>query len=444
MRVQDVIRHKRDGESLADAEIREFIAGVADGSVPDYQAAALLMAIFFRGLEEHELSVWADAMLHSGRVMDLSAISGAKVDKHSTGGVGDKVSICLAPLVAACGIHVPMISGRGLGHTGGTLDKLEAIPGFSTDASPERFAEIVADAGLSLIGQTADLAPADKKLYALRDVTGTVESIPLIASSIMSKKLAEGIDALVLDVKLGSGAFMKERDQARALAQTIIGIGRHAGKKVTAFITDMNQPLGREVGNASETREAIEILMGQGPDDLWDLTRTLGVEMLLLGGAAKDEAEAGAAIDKARADGSALSRLRRCAELQGADVAAIDDPQKLPTAPSHEDILVQGDGGVLTTINTEQIGIAGMTLGAGRKRVEDIIKPGVGLTMHARLGDRLTRGDRLVTLHHDDPAKAAEAERIVREACHLAESDRDLSDTARGEGAPPLIYEVLR
>ncbi|PID39805.1 MAG: thymidine phosphorylase [Proteobacteria bacterium] len=434
MRIQDLIRQKRDGEVLAEDGIRTFIQGVADGSVPDYQAAALLMAIYLQGLRPGELSIWADAMLHSGRVMDLSAIAGVKVDKHSTGGVGDKVSICLAPLVAACGVPVPMISGRGLGHTGGTLDKLEAIPGFSTDQSPERFAALVDEVGLSLIGQTADLAPADKKLYALRDVTSTVESIPLIASSIMSKKLAEGIDALVLDVKVGSGAFMKDREHAKELAKTIIGIGQRAGKQVTAFITDMNQPLGREVGNASETREAIEILQGQGPEDLWQLTRALAVEMLLLGKVADDEASAGAAVDKARADGSALARLRRCVELQGGDPAVIDDPSKLPTADQQIDVKVDRDG-VLTTIVTEQIGVAGMTLGAGRKRTDDVIDPGVGLTMHARLGQQLKAGDRLATLHHRDEAKAEEAAAIVRAACQLGDHPVD---------PPELILEVLR
>jgi pyrimidine-nucleoside phosphorylase len=434
VRVQDLIRQKRDGGVLAEDDIRSFIAGVADGSVPDYQAAALLMAIFLRGLTPDELSPWADAMLHSGRVMDLGAIDGVKVDKHSTGGVGDKVSICLAPLVAACGVPVPMISGRGLGHTGGTLDKLEAIPGFSTDVPPERFAEIVAEAGLSLIGQTADLAPADKKLYALRDVTATVESIPLIASSIMSKKLAEGIDALVLDVKLGTGAFMKERDQARELARTIIGIGQRAGKKVTAFLTDMNQPLGREVGNASETREAIEILQGKGPDDLWALTRALAVEMLILGKVAADEDSAGAAVDTARADGSGLARLRRCVELQGGDVATIDDPSLLPAAEQHLDVTVEAEG-VLRAVATERIGVAAMTLGAGRKRVDDVIDPGVGLTMHARLGQQLKPGDRLATLHHRDESKAAEAAKIVRAACEIGPQPLD---------PPELIIEVLR
>lgn len=434
MRIQDLIRRKRDGAEMPPEAIRSFIADVATGNVADYQSAALLMAIFFRGMSGDELSAWTDAMLHSGRVMDLASIDGAKVDKHSTGGVGDKVSICLAPLVAACGVYVPMISGRGLGHTGGTLDKLEAIPGFDTGISSQRFAEIVAEAGLSLIGQTADLAPADKKLYALRDVTSTVESIPLIASSIMSKKLAEGIDALVLDVKVGSGAFMKEPEQARALAQTIIDIGKRAGKRVSAFVTDMNQPLGREIGNASETREAIEILMGEGPADLWELTRALAVEMLLLGGAAKDEASAGAAIDKVRADGSALARLRRCAELQGGDPATIDDPSKLPTASRHRELLAK-QSGVLSSIETEQVGIAGMTLGAGRKRVDDVVDHRVGLTMAARLGQKLAVGDLLATLHHEDEAKADEAERIFRAALQLGDAS---------VAEPKLILEVHR
>lgn len=435
MRVQELIRRKRDGKTMDVEAIREFIAGVSDQSIPDYQVAALLMAIFFRGMNEVELATWADSMLHSGRVMDLSSIKQVKVDKHSTGGVGDKVSICLAPLVAAANVSVPMISGRGLGHTGGTLDKLETIPGFNTSIEPDKFAKIVAEAGLCLIGQTADLAPADKKLYALRDVTGTVESIPLISSSIMSKKLAEGIDALVLDVKLGSGAFMKEFEQAKELAQTIIGIGKHAGKKVTAFITDMNQPLGRAIGNANETAEAIDILKGEGPADLWDITRALAVEMVLLGNAAKNEKEAGEIVDRVRADGSALERMKKCVELQGGDPNVIDDTSKLPQAKFTEEILADRDFGYLNTINTEAIGIAGMTLGAGRKKVDDIIDPGVGLTMNARLGDKIKKGDCLALIHHNDAEKAKEAQKIFLDACTFGNEQAKV---------PELIYEVLR
>ena len=433
MRPQDLIRIKRDaGEMPADA-IREFIAAVGDGSLPDYQAAALLMAIYLQGMSDDELSVWADAMLHSGRVLDLSAVAGVKVDKHSTGGVGDKVSLCLAPLVAACGVPVPMISGRGLGHTGGTLDKLEAIEGFSTDQSVERFIQTVEQAGLALIGQTDDLAPADRKLYALRDVTSTVESIPLIASSIMSKKLAEGIDALVLDVKVGNGAFMKELGMARTLAETMQGIGRRAGKKISAFLSDMNQPLGRQVGNANETREAIEILRGEGPDDLLDITLQLGAEMLLLGQAAANQDEALQRMRDARDSGQGLEALRRCVELQGGDPRVCDDLSLLPMARG-ERVITADRAGVLATVATEQVGVAGMLLGAGRKHVADPVDHSVGLSVHVRLGDELSPGDPLVTMHHND-AGVEQAEQVLRAAFTVADE---------AEPPPPLVYEVLR
>jgi pyrimidine-nucleoside phosphorylase len=434
VRPQDLIRVKRDNGEMPPEEIRCFIDGVARSEIPDYQAAALCMAIFWRGLSEAELSVWTDAMLHSGRVLDLSSIPGRKVDKHSTGGVGDKVSLCLAPLVAACGVSVPMISGRGLGHTGGTLDKLEAIPGFRTSISVDDFMRVVRDAKLALIGQTDDLAPADRKLYALRDVTSTVESIPLIASSIMSKKLAEGIDALVLDVKVGSGAFMKDLERSRQLAETLCGIGRRAGKQVTAFLTDMNQPLGREVGNASETREAIEILQGKGPDDLLDLTLQLGAEMLLLGGVAADQDDALQRVRQARRSGAGLERLRRCVELQGGDPRVIDNPALLPTA-RHDRVVAAQRAGTLAEVKTEQVGIAGMVLGAGRKTVADVIDHAVGLTVAARLGDTLRAGDPLAVLHFNDPTRADAAEPILLQAFVI------------GDGPitpPPLVYEVLR
>ena len=435
MRPQDLIRIKRDGGEMPEAAIREAIAGVTDGTLPDYQAAALLMAIFLRGMSERELSAWADAMLRSGRVLDLSTVPGTKVDKHSTGGVGDKVSLCLAPLVAACGVPVPMISGRGLGHTGGTLDKLEAIPGFRTDLDVDRFIATVADAGLALIGQTSDLAPADRKLYALRDVTATVESIPLIASSIMSKKLAEGIDALVLDVKVGSGAFMKDLDRARELAETLCGIGRRAGKQVTALLTDMSQPLGREVGNANETREAIEILQGRGPDDLWRITLELGAEMLVLGAVAGDHDAARARVTRARDSGDGLERLRRCVELQGGDPRVCDDASLLPGARTQREVRADR-AGVLARVETEQVGVAGMLLGAGRRSVADRIDHGVGLTVHVRVGDRLAPGDPLATLHVNDEAAAAAAEETLRAAFVINDGE--------AVQAPPLIHEVLR
>ena len=341
MRAYDIIRKKRDGVALSDEEIRAFLAGYTDGSIPDYQAAALAMAVFFRGLDPRELATWTDAMLHSGDVIDLSDLPGRKVDKHSTGGVGDKVSLCLAPIVAACGVKVPMVSGRGLGHTGGTLDKLEAIPGFTVDLPLARFREIVADVGLCLIGQTERLAPADRKLYALRDVTATVESIPLIASSILSKKLAEGIDALVLDVKVGRGAFMKTEDDARILARTMVDIGTRVGKQVVALLTDMSQPLGLAVGNALEVVEALEVLRGGGPADLVEITLALAAEMLVLGGVADDLDAGRARALEAIADGSALERMRRLVAAQGGDPSVIDDPANPPDGPAHR----AGEGG---------------------------------------------------------------------------------------------------
>jgi pyrimidine-nucleoside phosphorylase len=433
VRPQDLIRIKRDGGELSAEAIRELIDGVTDGSVPDYQAAALLMAVFLRGLGEGELSAWAEAMLRSGKVLDLSSVPGRKVDKHSTGGVGDKVSLCLAPLVAACGVPVPMISGRGLGHTGGTLDKLEAIPGFRTDLTVDAFIRTVGEAGLALIGQTSDLAPADRKLYALRDVTATVESIPLIASSIMSKKLAEGIDALVLDVKVGSGAFMKDLEQARELAETLCGIGRRAGKDVTAFLTDMNQPLGREVGNANETREAIEILRGGGPDDLLDLTLQLGAEMLILGGVTRDLDDALQRIRQARRSGAGLERFRRCVELQGGDPRVVDDLDRLPRATLQHTVTADR-GGTIAAINAEQIGVAAMLLGAGRRSVDDRIDHAVGLTMRVRIGDEVKPGAPLAVLHYNDEGRRAAAETTFRSAFSLGE---------KPVTPPPLVYEIL-
>ncbi len=434
MRPQDLIRIVRDNEEMPAKEIRSFIAEVSNGTVPDYQVAALLMAIFWRGMTETELSAWTSAMLNSGRVLDLSPIPGRKVDKHSTGGVGDKVSLCLAPLVAACGVPVPMISGRGLGHTGGTLDKLESIPGFRTDLDVDRFIQVVKEAGMALIGQTDDLAPADRKLYALRDVTSTVESIPLIASSIMSKKLAEGTDALVLDVKVGSGAFMKELEQARELADTLCGIGRRAGKEVTAFLTDMNQPLGHEIGNANEMREAIEILQGEGPEDLLDLTLQLGAEMLILGQITADPDEAIDLIRTARLNGKGLERMARCIELQGGDPRVLEDITLLPMAKRNCDLKAEHDG-VLASIDTEQLGIGAMILGAGRKAMRDPIDHSVGLSIRVRLGDVIHAGDPLAELHFNDPATAEAAKPILRSA---------FTFTDKAITPPPLVYEVLR
>lgn len=393
MRVVDLIERKRDGGELAPDEIRALIAAYTRDEVPDYQMAALLMAIYLRGLSPAELAAWTDAMLRSGEVLDLNDIPGVKVDKHSTGGVGDKISLPLAPLVAACGARVPMVSGRGLGHTGGTLDKLESIPGFSTRQTVARFRELVAGLGVALIGQTEEIAPADRRLYALRDVTGTVASIPLIASSIMSKKLAEGIDALVLDVKVGSGAFMRTLEDARALARTMVDIGERMGKRVVALLTDMNQPLGRAVGNALEVRESIEVLRGGGPADVRALTLALAEEMLRLAGI--DPAEAARALD----DGRGLARFRAVVEAQGGDPRAVDDPDRLPAAPFVEPLPAPRDGYV-TGIDARAIGLGAMSLGAGRARKEDVIDPAVGVVLAAKVGDAVRAGEPLLHIHH--------------------------------------------
>jgi pyrimidine-nucleoside phosphorylase/thymidine phosphorylase len=439
----DLIRRKRDGEALAPAEIAGFVRGYTDGAIPDYQAAALLMAIYFRGLDEVELAALTDAMLHSGDVVDLSSLPGPKVDKHSTGGVGDKISLHLAPAVAACGVNVPMISGRGLGHTGGTLDKLEAIPGFRVDLDVERFRAVLADCGMALIGQTARLAPADKKLYALRDVTATVESIPLIAASIMSKKLAEGIDGLVLDVKVGAGAFMKTPERARQLAETLVGIGRRAGKRASALLTNMDQPLGRWVGNAVEVQESIAVLENRGEPDLVELTLALGAEMLLVGGAARTVEEGRDKIARVLADGSALARFRRCVALQGGALPestrgwfAEDTVRVAAPATATFPAYVQ-------SIDAQAIGLAAISLGAGRVRKEDDIDHGTWIWVKKKVGERVERGD--------DLAWFSAPRRVGREASREAIVAQVQSAIQKayvlGPEPPaprPLIFEVIR
>jgi pyrimidine-nucleoside phosphorylase len=396
----EILRKKRDGGHLDEAEIRAFIAGVTDGSIPDYQVSAMLMAVFLRGLDPGELGVWADAMLRSGEVLDLGRIARPKVDKHSTGGVGDKISLCLAPAVAACGVAVPMISGRGLGHSGGTLDKLEAIPGFRVDLDVERFIDCVDSIGVCLIGQTAHLAPADRRLYALRDVTATVESIPLIASSIMSKKLAEGIDALVLDCKVGTGAFMKRLDDARALAQAIQVIGQAAGKRVSVMITDMDAPIGMAVGNANEVLEAIEVLRGRGPADTRELTVRLGGEMLHVAGAVSTEAEGIARVEHALDSGAGLEVFRRLVAAQGGDARVVDDPAGiLPQAPATHEIRAER-AGYVAAIDALAVGIAASALGAGRQRTDDQIDHAVGVDMAVRVGDTVSPGQVLARMPH--------------------------------------------
>ena len=398
MRAYELIQRKRDGGRLSGDEIRSLVAAYTAGHIPDYQVAALLMAVFFRGLDAEELSAWTGAMLHSGEILDLADVPGVKVDKHSTGGVGDKISLPLAPLVAACGVPVPMISGRGLGHTGGTLDKLESIPGFRVDLPPERFRKQVAELGCCLIGQTATIAPADKKLYALRDATATVESIPLICSSILSKKLAEGIDALVLDVKVGRGAFMKGIEDARLLARTMVDLGEAMGKRVVALLTSMDEPLGRTIGNALEVRESLEVLRGGGPADVVELTVRLDAEMLLLGGVALDLADGELRIRRAIADGSGLAKFRAIVEAQGGDPRAVDDPSLLPAAPRILEVPARRDGFV-ADIDSLELGHAAVPLGAGRAKKEDAVDPAVGFELLRHVGEPVRAGEPLVRVH---------------------------------------------
>jgi pyrimidine-nucleoside phosphorylase/thymidine phosphorylase len=409
VRPYEVIHRKRDGRPVPPEAIAELMTRYAEGAVPDYQMSAFCMAVFFRGMSEPELQALTSAMLHSGDVLDLSDIPGPKVDKHSTGGVGDKTSLALAPLVAACGVRVPMVSGRGLGHTGGTLDKLESIPGFRIHIPVERFRELVATVGACLVGQTDRIAPADRKLYALRDLTATVESIPLIAGSIMSKKLAEGIDGLVLDVKVGSGAFMKRPPDAVALARTLVGIGRGMGKDVVALVTDMDQPLGRAVGNALEVREVLHLLQGAGPADLRDLTVRLGAEMLRMGGVAADLDEGRARIEQAIGDGRGMRKLREIVEAQGGDPRALDDPGRLPRASRVVDVAAPATG-IVEAIDCEAVGLAAMALGAGRSRVEDAVDPAAGLEVRRKVGERVEAGEPIASMHVGErPLEAPDA-----------------------------------
>ncbi len=387
----EMIAAKRDGSSLAEAEIRRLITSFTEGTLADYQMTAFLMAVFFRGLDDVETAALTDAMLHSGSVLNLDGVLGVKVDKHSTGGVGDKVSICLAPLVAACGVPVPMVSGRGLGHTGGTLDKLEAIPGFRTDLSTQDFARIVRDVGTCMIGQTKDIAPADKRIYALRDVTATVESIPLIVASILSKKLAEGIDGLVLDVKVGKGAFMKDEPRARELATALVRVGTRAGKKVVAVLTRMDAPLGCAIGNANETREALEVLHGGGPSDVVQCTFVLGAEMLVLGGRAKNLAEATGRLKEAIANGSGVRVMERMVEAQGGDASVVADPSKLEIAKETVELRASRSG-FIESVDALAVGLTGVAMGAGRTRADQRVDPAVGLAIDVKPGDSVQVG----------------------------------------------------
>jgi pyrimidine-nucleoside phosphorylase/thymidine phosphorylase len=417
MRAVEIVRRKRDGGVLSADEIRFFLDGYTRGEIPDYQAAALLMAVYLRGLSDEELGPWTEGMLHSGAVLDLRDLPGPKVDKHSTGGVGDKISLPLAPAVAACGLYVPMISGRALGHTGGTLDKLESIPGFRVDLDLPRFRAVLETVGLCLIGQTAEICPADRKLYALRDATATVESIPLIASSIMSKKLAEGVDGLVLDVKHGSGAFMKRLEDARRLARAMVAIGEAAGKKVTALLTDMDQPLGLCIGNALEVEESVEVLKGGGPADVVALTVELGAEMLHTGGIERDLDAGRSRIREVLSNGQAFSKFRECVRLQGGDPDALEGG--LPRAAHRHDVLAR-ESGFVAAIDAEAVGRAAMELGAGRSRKEDAIDPASGIVLSRKVGDEVAAGDLLATLHANDPSRFGPAARRFEAAWRIA------------------------
>ena len=428
MNAIELIERKRDGGRLSDTETQWLIRSYVDGSVADYQMAAMAMAIFLQGLDGDELAAWTLAMLRSGQVLDLGRVERPKIDKHSTGGVGDKVSIPLAPMVAACGVAVPMMSGRGLGHTGGTLDKLESIPGFRTGLDPAEFGRVLEQCGLVLAGQSETLVPADRKLYALRDATGTVPSIPLIASSIMSKKLAEDLDGLVLDVKVGSGAFMKDVPRARQLATTMIGIGRSHGVPVHAVLTAMDQPLGREVGNAAEIRESIDVLRGEGPPDLVELTLLLGERMLKLAGVGGGRGALQQTIDS----GAGFEKLLGVVAAQGGDPRTIEDPRLLPTARLRQTIPAP-TAGVVNRCDALTIGVGAMRLGAGRERQEDSIDPAVGVTVHSKVGDRVGRGDPLGTVYYNDPGRWEAARPLLESAWSLADE----------ASAPALVIEEI-
>lgn len=420
MRMYDLIVKKRNGENLSKEEIRFMIQGYTEGSIPDYQMSAMMMAIYFQGMNEEETLELTLAMEHSGEVLDLSPIQGIKVDKHSTGGVGDKTSLALTPMVAACGIPVAKMSGRGLGHTGGTIDKLESFPGFSTELTADQFMENVNRIGIAIMGQTADLAPADKKLYALRDVTATVDNMSLIASSIMSKKLAAGADAIVLDVKTGSGAFMKKEEDAYALAGEMVRIGNGAGKKTIAVISDMDQPLGYAVGNALEVKEALATLKGEGPEDFLELCMTLGAQMLIAGGRAGEETEARKMLQSAIEDGSALRKMAEFVEAQGGNPAAVYDEALLPKASLVEECRAEKEG-YISHIACDEVGVCSLLLGGGRETKESIIDLSVGIILLKKTGDYVMAGEALALLHANDREKLDAAAVRLKEAYDITQ-----------------------
>jgi len=402
---QHVIARKRDGHTLCTSEISAFVRGATDGSWADYQLSAMLMAVFLRGMDSAETAALTDAMMRSGVIADLSSVKLPKVDKHSTGGVGDKLSLPLAPMVAACGVAVPMISGRGLGHTGGTLDKLESIPGFRVGLSMDEYRRQMERLGVALIGQTRELAPADKKLYSLRDVTATVECIPLICASILSKKLAEGIDSLVLDVKFGRGAFMRDKARARELARAMVDVAVRVGKPTRALLTNMDRPLGRAVGNAVEVAETIECLKGRGPADVMELTLQLGIQMLLLAGVETEPAAARARLERSVSSGAALAKFAQIIEAQGGDPRILDDAGLLPQAPVQE-LLLSPETGYITDVEPMAVALSALRLGAGRVRAEDGIDPSVGIDRLCQAGERVERGQPLARILARDTGTA--------------------------------------
>ena len=425
MRMYDIIMNKRNGDALTKEEIDFFIEGYTKGEIPDYQASALMMAIYFKGMNEEETLNLTIALENSGEKLDLSAIKGIKVDKHSTGGVGDKTSLVVTPMVAACGVPVGKMSGRGLGHTGGTTDKLESFKGFNTSISTEEFINNVNTVVLSIMGQTADIAPADKKLYALRDVTATVDNMSLIASSIMSKKLAAGADAIVIDVKTGSGAFMKTEEDSFALAREMVKIGNNAGRKCVAIISDMDEPLGYAVGNILEVKEAIDTLNGKGPEDFFELCLTFGSQMLILGGAAENEKAAREKLYKVIDDKSALNKFAELVKAQGGDEKPVFDTELFPKADIIEEILSEKEGYV-RHIECEEIGLCSLLLGGGREKKDDVIDPTVGLVLKKKVGDYVKRGDVLCVMHANDRDKFEAAKKRFLAAYSFG-------DTAPGE-----------
>jgi len=418
VQMYEIISKKRDKKKLTQEEIEYFVSGYTKDQIPDYQASALLMAIFLNGMDTEETFHLTLSMMKSGKVLDLSSVPGVKVDKHSTGGVGDKVSLILAPLVASCGVKVPMISGRGLGHTGGTLDKLESIPGFRTDLSLRRFRKILSDVGVCMIGQTKEIAPADRKMYALRDVTATVNCIPLIASSIMSKKIAEGADAFIFDVKVGNGAFMQEQDEAMLLAENLIQIAKRFKKKAVALITDMNEPLGEAVGNSIEVVEAIQALKGKAPSDLMKVTLALSAHMLILGKKAKNLKEAQKKLQKAIKNEQALQKFKEMIKRQGGNPKVLDDYRLLPWG-RHKLVVNSDKDGYVQSIDTRRIGLCAVKLGAGREKMHSPIDPGVGFLIRKKVGDTVKKGETLVLVFANNINKGKLAGKEIKEAYRI-------------------------